>query len=333
LNKARTGVLVGACCASAAAIWCIASPQGSAHAQSSDQQRKSTASSSPSSASAVENPDWARNGCRVCHGDGDFKPIPLETTDVLCLTCHNGQRASAEPHPIGRTFAGPQIRSPTDWPTPGGKLACVTCHDILQGCTHAEGQAVKNSRFLRDHALVGTTEYCARCHVESTHEKWNPHRMNRDGAVWGNACLSCHTELMQGGANALRTGRSNLKAPEPTLCLGCHTSHVEFFEPGHTGVSVTDRMLTHIETQDTTPMPATSSRPSQVLPFGPRRTIVCSTCHNPHERGVFPENNLLALGALGQERGSQRGYGLRFPGSTLCMACHGDGWRDQRAPR
>jgi len=59
----------------------------------------------------------------------------------------------------------------------------------------------------------------------------------------------------------------------------------------------------------------------QQLPLGPRDTIVCSTCHNPHERGVFPEDSMLAAGASVWRPGEQ-GRKLRGRGEDICSGCH-----------
>lgn len=272
---------------------------------------------------AVENPHWSKKGCRICHGDsGEIAANPIDNSDELCLSCHNGQRARAELHPIGRTFAGPQTRRPDGWPTLEGKLACVTCHDVLLGCLHVEGQSIKDSRFLRGESPVGSTAFCTRCHVESAHEKWNPHRMSHNGFAWNEACRFCHTELMQAGDVLKRTGASKLRAPEPSLCIGCHTSHFDFFEPGHTGALVSDRMFDTIRSRIAAQEPPLNPI-SVLLPLRASQTVVCSTCHNPHESGVFSEKSPLSPGAL-NANGKSNHHGLRLPGNALCAACHGE---------
>jgi hypothetical protein len=59
---------------------------------------------------------------------------------------------------------------------------------------------------------------------------------------------------------------------------------------------------------------------SRLLPLGADGTMSCSTCHNPHERGVLPESNPLSSGA---ESAPIRFHRLRMPAQELCKACHG----------
>lgn len=53
-----------------------------------------------------------------------------------------------------------------------------------------------------------------------------------------------------------------------------------------------------------------------VLPLDPTGKLTCATCHNPHERGVIPEDRPGAKGAGSKHR-------HRLPG-RICIECHID---------
>ena len=68
------------------------------------------------------------------------------------------------------------------------------------------------------------------------------------------------------------------------------------------------------QTQPTNPTPAT-------FPLARDGRIVCSTCHNPHENGLFPATSVLAAGAMQQET-QDHGPALRVSRKDVCRVCH-----------
>jgi cytochrome c peroxidase len=62
-----------------------------------------------------------------------------------------------------------------------------------------------------------------------------------------------------------------------------------------------------------------------VLPLNRAGEITCSTCHNPHERGVLPKDKSNAQGA------SEK-YRLRLAAKNLqiCIACHKDKFQNMQ---
>ncbi|RMF80226.1 MAG: hypothetical protein D6744_08430, partial [Planctomycetota bacterium] len=67
----------------------------------------------------VENPHWNAHACSACHTvqSGRAQPIAAAQVDALCVTCHDGVRAAADPHPIGRPARSETVATPPDWPT------------------------------------------------------------------------------------------------------------------------------------------------------------------------------------------------------------------------
>jgi hypothetical protein len=74
----------------------------------------------------------------------------------------------------------------------------------------------------------------------------------------------------------------------------------------HFLVKPTDTMRKFIEEQE---------RKLQVtIPLVPRDRITCSTCHNPHQKGVI----LYGPSA----KGADEEFRLRLPPTKICIACH-----------
>jgi cytochrome c peroxidase len=62
-----------------------------------------------------------------------------------------------------------------------------------------------------------------------------------------------------------------------------------------------------------------------ILPLDKEGKVTCPTCHNPHEKGVLPDEEASAQGA------SEK-YRLRLAAQNLqiCIACHKDKFKDMQ---
>lgn len=262
------------------------------------------------------SPHWTRDGCSACHDSTHGEPAAIEPVNVtaICLQCHDGEKAAAESHPIGREFKRADIRLPEGWPAPGGQLSCLTCHDVVMACESSPSADVKaaNPMMMRGGRMTDQATYCGQCHVADLHERFNPHRMlNDNGRVDSNSCMYCHTETMDARASVRRDGRTALRGDESALCLGCHAQHEDYFEPGHFGARATDAMKRQLA--------AAGGR----VPLTPSGTLTCSTCHNPHQRGVFAGDSVLDAGGQRLDRSADQPMALRGFGPGICGACHG----------
>lgn len=262
----------------------------------------------------VKNPHWKSDSCSACHQIQDSKPLPIaaETIEPLCQSCHDGHRASQENHPSGRRFAAPGTRLPEGWPAPAGRLSCSTCHDIRQACDRVVPRPSVNPVFVRQWTPRDPLAFCHRCHVDADmHARYNPHVMvNENQEPIAAACNFCHRPSIQQHPGRQRAGRPELRMDQTSLCLGCHNQHPDYFEPGHLLAHPPAAMKQHMRRFG-----------ARQLPLADGDTIVCSTCHNPHQTGVFAPLSELSFGAMAPNRGNATAE-LRGFGKDVCHACH-----------
>lgn len=171
--------------------------------------------------------------CTQCHGDMVTDKVALATRDQLpsmplCLTCHNGQRAS---YPVQQTSTAASAKS--DRPvrrTASGR--CITCHlagpggivrtDYPSGRLAPSGTlygADHDMVFRTDHraAAQNNTDYCENCHKKRF-------------------CVDCHEGsvrpmdfhgndyVMLHAIDARRaTFDCNACHRQQTFCTGCHS--------------------------------------------------------------------------------------------------------------
>jgi hypothetical protein len=178
---------------------------------------------------------------------------------------------------------------------------------------------------------------------DKAHDRYNPHIMlTEDKKPIPQACRFCHEPQVDQRKHFDRTGRPALKAGPLTLCLSCHAHHVDYFEPGHIGIKVGYRMKAYMVAAESTPasQPVSADAIKQAaqarqapkrLPLAAGDMLVCSTCHNPHQDGVFPAQSVSARGGLEPETGrappevgASRSTPLRLRGfaKEVCRACH-----------
>jgi hypothetical protein len=286
----------------------------------------------------AEKPHWKATTCGECHTieNGRHLPITPEQADEICLRCHDGRRAVAEFHPVGREFDDSKYVHPEKWPLVNGRLGCLTCHDMQLGCAEDARRPQANRMVLRDYQVgrKNARPFCQNCHKESEYRKLDPHVMllgDRDEIV-EDKCLFCHTKPLDRKA-LVRTGDSALKADQDALCRDCHPTHKDPMQQGHIGLRISDNMLATmyvreiigLSAQVKPPMvaqiKAAGNKPTLMIPDKDGR-IVCSTCHNPHQAGVFPRASVLAYRAM---RLSDKGH-LASPvrGRTWCRHCHAE---------
>lgn len=262
------------------------------------------------------NPHWNNYLCLSCHMESPVKGnAPLREggdKNKLCNRCHHSGYARPDIHPVD-VIPSKHIRIPDDLPLQEAKLSCETCHDsLLQMGSRLPGDtATDNPNFLRTRT-ESRIAFCFLCHTEETYKRLNPHKqLDERGEVVETTCLFCHTSIPD--VNFIGPEKISFIVQDPNeYCIGCH--------PGYTGNHPAG--VNHLVAPSPKIMAAIRTSVQRIgveLPLV-KGTIICATCHNPHQEGVIK----IAAAATG----SQRENKLRLtPGrnlSTECIGCHWD---------
>jgi sugar lactone lactonase YvrE len=278
------------------------------------------------------NPHWDATRCDTCHARDGARLLPIEPLriDALCLKCHDGVQAPADPHPIGRPAQTETVVTPMDWPAPGGMIGCITCHDIVEHCDPAAQRPAVNAVLLRGFDPQRPLDYCTSCHRPDVGGRFSPHRQrDATGRVREDACLFCHTQRPEVPADGRRRFEPHLRVESSQLCLNCHSPHWDLSPRGHVDRPVSPKvrewmlMRELAREHDVSPaelarMAAEPGRSPARLPLG-GDMVTCYTCHNPHYTGLFPPDT--ELGALAENE-PERISALRTNWIDLCSECH-----------
>jgi hypothetical protein len=259
-------------------------------------------------ADETKSPHWDKAQCGACHaGQAKAQPIAGDKVDAVCLKCHDGRTAWAEVHPVGRRPPKEFSTPPRDWPLWDGRVGCVTCHDVKQACAFDQPSLVNTTMIRSFTGPAGEDRsLCDACHTASQNPKFNPHlMMTADRKPIRERCLACHTEVLDATIKQ-RTGKPMLRGDDQLqLCRSCHPHHKEQFSPGHIGSPIKPEMLAFMRAREavglTAPpgkelveqLKAQNAKPTLLLPASDG-TIVCSTCHNPHQAGLFTPGTSMA---------------------------------------
>ncbi|MCY2954553.1 MAG: hypothetical protein NTU53_21695 [Planctomycetota bacterium] len=272
------------------------------------------AHAAPAPREKAPNPHWKHDTCETCHTvqDGTKRPITPDTADEICLKCHDGSKAAMEFHPVARPLDPEKYARPDQWPLVNNRLVCMTCHDMKVGCVEAINAPAQNRMMLRNFQAgrAKGQPFCQNCHKEATYQKLNPHLMllsDKDETI-EEKCLFCHTKPLDRAA-VVRIGNPSLKIDEVTLCRDCHPQHKDPTNQNHVGTRLTADMLATMYIREITGLQspvgpksiaqvkATGKKPTR-MPVFPGDVILCTTCHNPHQAGVFPKQSTLSYRAM-----------------------------------
>jgi hypothetical protein len=221
----------------------------------------------------------------------------LTVTDLSlkCLECH---KYSENHHPFGIV---PAHSANYPFPLYSGKITCLTCH---------VEDHLGSVNLLREGPYSDRREFCFKCHVKEKYVKIDPHIM-LDGrgnvrSVGGQpVCLFCHS--VQPNQAADRTEDVLFSADVAFLCWRCHPTMANsiFFED-HFLITPSMEMRRFMEKQE--------QQLQVTVPLMPRDRITCSTCHNPHQKGV------ILYGP--SSSGADASHRLRLPADKICIVCH-----------
>jgi hypothetical protein len=89
----------------------------------------------PSRGRGGANIHWSDQGCSVCHSDPSFRAITAQEAEAACRQCHPNPMSSVHVHPIDvHPDALAETINLRDVPLVAGRLACISCHDVLVQC-------------------------------------------------------------------------------------------------------------------------------------------------------------------------------------------------------
>ena len=255
---------------------------------------------------SVPNPHGNRFLCFACH-PGKIREgaeVPLganRDVDKLCNGCHGLEGVSKSPHVVGVSSSSESTwrMDYLGYPLQDGKLICTTCHDEV---SHRKPDP-ENPKFLRGGPYAVKDQFCYRCHLEDKDQLSNPHRqIDAFGRLRMESCRFCHK-------NDPKPEKKNyapnfeMAGEEIGICANCHEdrphpdkSHNVKMDANKLAKKVAYERLHQV-----------------VLPLGEGDTVKCSTCHNPHAKGV-----------LKGESGVGAGSKWRVPDfREVCVPCHG----------
>lgn len=277
---------------------------------------------SPTNSRGTVNPHWTSAGCKTCHGEDQPHAIDVASTQVLCLSCHDGLKASQEFHPIARVASGGPIQTPPDWPILEGRLTCLTCHEISRHCRENDARPVDNPEMLRRFDPLQPFAICTSCHADTPNARINPHRRTGDAARDAQMCNFCHLPGLKESPTGQRTGQAALRVENSSLCLTCHSKHWDYFTPGHVERQLPPQIQANLAREaladGTLVKHGGVQHASDILPTVNGK-VVCYSCHNPHTPESYPLNT--PLGLRSQAPRDQR-VNFRLERAQLCFTCH-----------
>lgn len=226
------------------------------------------------------SPHSSRLFCSSCHlrepisGEKDLHLRFEGDTIALCKSCHNNQRAKADNHPVNIIPSdNGKVKIPEGFPLDNGRLTCLTCHQL--SCLEEKKVAI----FLRGGPYQKRIDTCLVCHVKAQFLKINPHDQITDGGdIRDDRCLFCH-DLNNTGTPGLSF---KFKAPFNFYCLGCHPIDIQKhpFGAHHTGRPL-HSVWSNLKSSER--LELSQQETFKMFPLSLDGTIICTTCHNPHD--------------------------------------------------
>ena len=188
---------------------------------------------------------------------------------------------------------------------------------------HKVHKKTPNKLFAKSKPLR-KTDICMSCHVKEN-QIFDPHvQLKKNGEIIKEKCLYCHMEKPDEKEATFETHKTEVKFRSDigSLCMGCHSRIYELAHP------VNAYHLLRPKVDMLRMMKEAEIKFNIVLPLDYKGKIMCATCHNPHERGVMPNERIAAKGASEKFR-------VRLTNDTaytrittkmdrICLTCHKD---------
>jgi predicted CXXCH cytochrome family protein len=264
----------------------------------------------------IINPHWTGNDCEICHEE---RPKPRQKDlkfkfggdfIAMCKSCHQGEDARSDIHPVGvYPREGDKVSIP-DWlPLQGGKTTCVTCHDMKLHIENNPPIRFKNPDFLRGGPYKNKIDLCFNCHKVKAYKKINPHQqIDAEDRIVTTQCLYCHQSLPNSDT-ITNIEEVTFKTEIGTFCTACHPEE-ESNHPAYANhmLPPSREMIKHIKESE--------KKLDVILPLF-KDNVFCGTCHNPHSPGVIKGS--------AASKGARETHRLRLNSDyELCVACHAE---------
>lgn len=273
--------------------------------------------------------------CSSCHASAAARRGNLlfdGNVSHLCRSCHDGQRAAREAHPVDLAPSKVMAeRIPREFPLDKGVLTCSTCHDVVRQCRTSRPVGGSERNFLRGAEVAHPLEFCFRCHARQSTRPFNAHDQLAAGKPKSDACIWCHTSVPDVDARPEAGASHALRAKSHGVCNNCHPVAKGHPNDGpHMGATPPAEMMWYMSAYEIQPrmnLPLkqlleyvrAAERTPRSIPLDEAGRVTCYSCHNPHERGLLPAWNPRSTGAEPKQAQNHR---LRAREGQLCKACH-----------
>ncbi len=152
----------------------------------------------------------------------------------------------------------------------------------------------KTVRAIQRSSSIPKKDICSRCHIKKGYKIFDPHtQLTEKGEIIKEKCLYCHPEKPDEKNADFASDPSDIKFVRDlqVLCLGCHSKQ---YNSGH---PVNAKHICKPSGEMQKMMKESEEQFGIVLPLSFDGEIMCATCHNPHERGVIPNEKSASKGA------------------------------------
>lgn len=256
------------------------------------------------------NPHRTGEHCTACHDkqpkEGE-EPTFLFDGDItkICNRCH--ELDFDDMHPVDfEPEDTDYVSVPNEFPLLNGILTCSTCHDFTNHTKKDPPSKKENPKFLRGAPYESKNDLCWKCHEEPRGPTSIHEQLDLNGEIIEDKCLFCHTAVLD--VNVAGIGLDMFYEGNINLCTGCHQDEGKGHpaKVNHLDIKLPERMTRCLNKM-------TSSQKGVRLPLFEDK-MYCTTCHNPHQKGVLK-------GAAGAGAGEP--FMLRVPEKDeICIACH-----------
>jgi hypothetical protein len=285
---------------------------------------------------STNNPHGNPALCSACHafaiGGKDTLTFGANVLR-LCESCHDGQHAAREVHPVNLVPSAAILeRMPSDFLLEDGKLTCLTCHDVASQCIAGQPTAAPNRNLLRGTPSSDPMVFCFRCHIPQLYKPFNVHDQLEGNKTKADTCQWCHASAPEVGASVAEQTSLALRRTGPELCNNCHSVSADHPAGNpHVHTKPSAQMQSYMAAYEMEPgmhLPfkqlleyvRAAKRAPKSIPLDSQGRLTCWSCHNPHEEGLLPRWNPRSVGAEPKKAIRHR---LRArEGDNACRACH-----------